>query len=60
MLFRFCGGLLGNDANQNAGTTVYTKTHPFQLGVNFDGSEVDHAAAENSRGFRIFFTQTQC
>ena len=59
-MLRFCGGLLGNAAAQVTGTTVYTRTLPFQLGVNFDATEEDFTTAELSKGFYIYYNQVAC
>lgn len=59
---RFCGSLLVNTAG-TTGQTIYSQKHPFQVGVNFDGTELDEdspAGNEWSKGFYLYYSQTAC
>ena len=59
---RFCGSLLLYTAGTTA-QTVKTEVTPFQVGVNFDSTELDEdspAGTEWSTGFYLYYTQTAC
>ena len=58
---RFCGGILASQP-QPSGTvsTVYTQKLPFNMFVNFDGTESDESATENSVGFYLYYAQSAC
>ena len=59
---RFCGSLLLYSAGTTA-QTVKSNKHPFQVGVNFDGTELDEdspAGTEWSKGFYLYYSQTAC
>ena len=59
---RFCGSLLVHTAGTTA-QTIITQKMPFQVGVNFDGTELDEdspAGTEWSKGFSLYFSQTAC
>jgi len=59
---RFCGGLFANTNAATTAATVYTNKMPFQVGVNFDATEVDAASSltEKSTGFCLYYKQTAC
>ena len=63
---RFCGSLLVYDSSPTALTTertVITSKLPFQVGVNFDGTELDEdspAGTEWSKGFYLYYSQSIC
>ena len=59
---RFCGSLLVHTAG-STGQTIKAKKMPFQVGVNFDSTELDEdnpAGTEWSKGFYLYYTQTAC
>ena len=58
---RFCGGILAGQT-EPSGTvgTVYTQKLPFNMFVNFDGTESDESATENSVGFSLYYAQSAC
>ena len=70
---RFCGSLLSvntitttSDSGYGTSTTeatVHTQRTPFQVGVVFDGTELDEdspAGTEWSKGFYLYYKQTAC
>jgi len=61
---RFCGSLLIYDPSaMTTERTVLTNKMPFQVGVNFDGTELDEnspAGTEWSKGFYLYYSQTLC
>ena len=59
---RFCGSLFLYTAGTTA-QTVKTQKMPFQVGVNFDSTELDEdtpAGTEWSKGFYLYYSQTAC
>jgi len=62
---RFCGGLLAADGGTST-ITIYTQKLPFNMIVNFDGTETDPisptptAYTENSLGFYMHWKQSTC
>ena len=59
---RFCGSLLVYTAG-STGQTILAQKMPFQVGVNFDSTELDEdnpTGYEWSKGFYIYYTQTAC
>ena len=59
---RFCGGILAGQASPSGTVaTVYTQKLPFNMFVNFDGTENDASSTtENSVGFYLHYKQTAC
>lgn len=63
---RFCGSLLvysTSPATLTTERTVITNKMPFQVGVNFDGTELDEdspAGTEWSKGFYLHYSLTIC
>jgi len=63
---RYCGSLLiytTSPATVTTERTVLTNKMPFQVGVNFDGTELDEnspAGSEWSKGFYLYYTQSTC
>jgi len=63
---RYCGNHMevytsDPQPSSGAGTTVFTNKMPFQLGFVTDDTEVDTTpAAELTKGFSIFYSQTAC
>ena len=58
---RFCGGILASGPSPSGTvSTVYTQKLPFNMFVNFDGTESDESATENSVGFYLYYAQSAC
>ena len=59
---RFCGYYLSGTTPASAAASVYTLKQPFQIGVKFDGTEIDPnwPTTEYSVGFAIYYAQHFC